>query len=132
MNAIECFEYLLRHTDYITGVLTAFPAFEAIFDAYKPLFEATVLFEGAEYPTVYMVLPNLHHFMVELQRISDGGLVVRDDLSEVDPSMYTKRFCATILGDLVKVEVIDFCLVGCFLHSFFQGLGFCKKFSLRS
>ena len=65
-------------------------------------------------------------------KVSDGGPVMRNDLSEVEPSMYTERFCATVLGEFEKVEVIGVWLVGCFLHSFFRGLGFCKDHSLRS
>ena len=129
---MELFESLLRHTDHITGLAPAFPAIEAVCDAFKRLYEATVLFEGTKYPTIHMAFPNIHYCMGELQRIIGGGHVFRNDIYEVESSMYTKRLCSALPEELKTVEIRDLWLVGCFLHPFFRSLGFYKDESKRS
>ncbi len=94
---MELFESLLRHTDHITGLATASPAIEAVSDAFKPLYEATVLLEGTKYPKIQVAFPNIHYCMHELQRIIGGVHVFRNDISEVGPSMYTKCLCSALL-----------------------------------
>ena len=79
------FESLLKHANHITVLESSFPALEAIFDAFKPLYEAAVLFEGTNYPKIHMELPNLYYCVKKLHRIADERLVHRSRYNEVAP-----------------------------------------------
>ena len=71
------------------------------------------MFEGTNYPTINVVLPNILYCVNELLRIADGGLAIRLDSKEVAPSICTKLLCNVVQEELKKVEIIDLWLVGC-------------------
>ena len=122
-SGIEAFQSITRGANPITGFLTSYPTIEAIVDSMKPVFEAILLFESTNSPTLHVVLSNLHHCFIELERISRGSTISRKD-GEVLPNHFTRKLCKSLRNILQKIDIHDLWLVGCFLHPYFRSLSF--------
>lgn len=120
IEAKNAFESIEKSTPPTTG----YPTIEALVDAMKPVYEATVMFETAHEPTLHKVLPALQHCIAELSRIEVGGTVSRDNGQEARPSLYSMRMCGVMKTQLLKIEVHDLWLVACFLFPFLRDMEF--------
>jgi len=114
------FESILQLTE--NGV--SFPTIEAIVDAFKPLYNGTVLFQTSNEPKLHEVLPNLQYMLKELSRIEHGDFVEREENLRVRPSIYSMRLCGALKLELMKIEIHDLWLVACFLYPYLRDMHF--------
>jgi len=105
---------------------TSFPAIEAIIDAFKPVFAATVEFQSSTYPTLQAVLPSLQYCYDELSKIERGELVSRPNNRVVKPSEYSMLLSKVMREELQKITIHDLWLVACFLYPSLRDFQFWK------
>lgn len=110
------------HTENGAGV--EYPTIEAIIDAFKPVYDATIEFQTSTEPMLHKVLPAIQHIMSELSNIEHGLSVVRDDGRVIRPSLYSMRLCSKMKQEMEKVEIHDLWLVACFLYPYLRDMSF--------
>lgn len=102
----------------------SYPTIEAIVDAFRPVYDATVSFETSNVPMLHQVLPHLQDIIMELSRIERGGLVERDENQRITPSLYSMRLAGAMKIEIMKVEIHDMWLVACFLYPMIRDMPF--------
>lgn len=119
--ASSSFAGLLRDSNNSGGRM-GFPGLEAIVDAFDPIIEVQVAVQASTHPTIHTALPMVQSIYNELERVSGGGSVVRNDARGTVPApSFSKHLCRSIKEWLeAKVRIHDLWLVGCFLHPFLR------------
>ena len=92
-TALQAFNSIPQQQSNVLPLSTDFPTIEAIVDSFKCVYEATVMFQDTDLPTIIMALPNLYHCLSGPRRLENGGNVFRDDEIELRPSVYTMALC---------------------------------------
>lgn len=111
-------ESIMKESNEETGIITGYPAVEALVDALKPVYEAVVLFQTCNKPALHKVLPNLQYCIEELSKIERGEVVFRDENRLMQPSLYSKGFCSVMVSVLKTIEIRGLWIVGCLLYLF--------------
>ncbi len=96
VQTIECFKSILPHTDHITGLSAAFSGIFPICYTFKPLYWKMILLQGKTYLTSCTVKPESQYSITEIEWTSEGDLVVRNYLREVEPSVCRKNLSAAV------------------------------------
>lgn len=104
-----------------------YPTIEALVDALRPVYEATIMFQAANVATLHKEMPTLQHCMTELSSVEIGGSVLRENNQSVRPTLFSTRLCGVMQCDLMKVEIHDLWLVACFLFPFLRDMEFWKS-----
>ncbi len=73
----------------MNGVTSTYPTIEAIIDALKPVYDATMEFQSSNIPMIHQFLPVLQHMISELSRIECGGIVKKNENGHCIPSLYS-------------------------------------------
>ncbi len=68
-----------------------FPAFEAVIDAFNPVYDAVVEFQGINEPVLHKILPSLQFCKTELGRIELEDSVICENGIVHRPSIYSMR-----------------------------------------
>jgi len=100
------------------------PTIQAIVDVFRPIYDATILFQAAHQPTLHNVLPNLQYCLEELGKLERGELIQRDDNMVVSPSIYTMGLSGMMAAELKRIKVHDLWLVACFLYPLMRDFSF--------
>jgi len=100
------------------------PTIQAIVDVFRPVYDATILFQAAHQPTLHNVLPNLQYCLEELGKLQRGELIQRENDNVVSPSVYAMRLSGMMAAELKRIKVHDLWLVACFLYPLMRDFSF--------
>jgi len=118
--AINSFESIKTTPENIV----IYPTIEAIVDAFRPVYDATVDFQKSNEPMLHKILPAIQHITTELSKIEHGLSVRRDDNCVHRPSLYSMRLSGAMKVEIQKIEIHDLWLVACFLYPYLRDMNF--------
>lgn len=123
-TANDVFETILTAPSEVQGSRKPYLGIEAVIGEFRTMYDATVLFEMANVPTIHMPFTILRHCIRYLELIEACDFIDRVEGVRVWPSDYSYEVSVFLWQLFLKVKGHEIWLVGCFLYPFFRGLEF--------